>query len=266
MLVFVGIRYSSPTLSSAMANLIPAFTFVLAIIFRMEKLYLRSWSSRAKLLGTIISISGAFIVTVYKGLPIIIFSSSPPHLFHLLLSPQPNWILGGTLFVIFCLLDALWNILQAATVKEYTSQTTVIFFSCFFGTIQCAVFALIAERDPSAWRIKPDIALVSIVYSGVFACVSGYSINTWGLRKKGPLYVTMFRPLGTVITIVMSVSFLGDTLHVGSVVGAIVIAFGFYAVMWGKAKEEKMSQENEICSLESSSQNIPLLRNKYIDV
>lgn len=31
---YAGIDYSSPTLASAMGNLIPTFTFVLAVIFR----------------------------------------------------------------------------------------------------------------------------------------------------------------------------------------------------------------------------------------
>ncbi|KAF6159887.1 hypothetical protein GIB67_032971 [Kingdonia uniflora] len=82
-LAFTSITYSSPALSSVTGNLVLVLTFVLAIIFRMEKLNLRSWSSRAKSLGTIIAISG----------------------------------------------------FQAATVKEYPSQTTVVFFYCFFGTI-----------------------------------------------------------------------------------------------------------------------------------
>ncbi|KAF6159880.1 hypothetical protein GIB67_032964 [Kingdonia uniflora] len=268
-LVFVGIRYSSPTLSSATGNLVPAFTFIIAVIFRMEKLNMRSSSSQAKSLGTIISVSGAFIVTLYKGLPIIISSSpstSPPQQLHLFLSPQPNWVLGGIIFVVVYLLAAIWNILQAATVKEYPSKMTVVFFSCFFGTIQCVLFSLIAERDPIAWRIKPDIEFATILYSGVFASVFRVCIHTWILHNKGPLYVTMFRPLGIVIAVVMSVSFLGDTLYIGSVVGSIVIALGFYAVMWGKAKEEKMNEDNEFCSLESSTQNVPLLRNKDIDI
>jgi drug/metabolite transporter (DMT)-like permease len=32
--VFTGVSYSSPTLASAMSNLVPAFTFLLAVIFR----------------------------------------------------------------------------------------------------------------------------------------------------------------------------------------------------------------------------------------
>ncbi|KAI5442477.1 hypothetical protein KIW84_011514 [Lathyrus oleraceus] len=33
---YIGINYSSPTLSSAIANLVPAFTFMLAVTFRFD--------------------------------------------------------------------------------------------------------------------------------------------------------------------------------------------------------------------------------------
>uniref|UniRef100_F6HPL3 WAT1-related protein n=1 Tax=Vitis vinifera TaxID=29760 RepID=F6HPL3_VITVI len=38
MFMYVGIRYSSPTLASAMTDLVPAFTFILAIITRVNKI------------------------------------------------------------------------------------------------------------------------------------------------------------------------------------------------------------------------------------
>ncbi|GMI88805.1 hypothetical protein HRI_002549800 [Hibiscus trionum] len=63
---YTGIIYNSPTLSSAISNLTPVFTFILAILFRMEKVVWNS-SSKAKVMGTIISITGAFVVTLYKG-------------------------------------------------------------------------------------------------------------------------------------------------------------------------------------------------------
>ncbi|PPD75095.1 hypothetical protein GOBAR_DD27982 [Gossypium barbadense] len=34
--VIIGVRYNSPTFTSALANLIPAFTFLLAVIFRVS--------------------------------------------------------------------------------------------------------------------------------------------------------------------------------------------------------------------------------------
>lgn len=48
-----------------------------------------------------------------------------------------------------------------------------------------------------------------------------------------------------------------------SIVGATVIAIGFYTVMWGKAKEEEMEENEEIVVdiLESANpEKLPLLQ------
>ncbi|XP_031741939.1 WAT1-related protein At3g28050 isoform X2 [Cucumis sativus] len=187
---YTGINYSSPTLASAISNLVPAFTFILAIIFRMEKVVLKSNSSQAKVMGTIISISGAFVVTFYKG-PRIIFSSSPTislslhHNSQQLSSSDSNWVIGSLLLTAEYILVPLWYIVQG------------LFGSCLNNTV-----------------------------------------HTWALRLKGPVFVAMFKPLSIVVAIVMGVLFLGDSLYLGSLIGASIISIGFYTVMWGKAKEE----------------------------
>ncbi|KAL3750999.1 hypothetical protein ACJRO7_011904 [Eucalyptus globulus] len=98
---YAGIDYSSPVLGTAMMNLIPAFTFILAVISRMEKLNWKGSSSQAKLVGTVASILGALVITLYKGPTILRLPSLPSfvHPRHLvsLLSRQLNWVLGGFL-------------------------------------------------------------------------------------------------------------------------------------------------------------------------
>ena len=67
----------------------------------MEKLDLRVQSSLAKCIGTVVSISGALIVTLYKGLPLASIAASPnsqPN--EVLLSAQTNWVLGGIFLTI----------------------------------------------------------------------------------------------------------------------------------------------------------------------
>ncbi|KAK4600234.1 hypothetical protein RGQ29_010056 [Quercus rubra] len=49
-------------------------------------------------------------------------------------------------------------------------------------------------------------------------------------------------------------------------IGATVIALGFYAVIWGQAQEEKTIENGGICSFESSSAKVPLLENKGLDI
>ncbi|KAJ6302140.1 hypothetical protein OIU77_016269 [Salix suchowensis] len=129
---YTGISYSSPALASAISNLIPAFTFIFAIIFRMESVALGRTSSQAKLLGTILSISGAFIVTLYKGPPLIISSNSSITLHqHLHSTKNSNWILGGIFLTAEYTLVPLWYILQTQIMKEYPAELTVHWFPFF---------------------------------------------------------------------------------------------------------------------------------------
>ncbi|CAL2250447.1 unnamed protein product [Prunus armeniaca] len=220
-LAYNGINYSSPTVASAMGNLIPIYTFVLAIIFRMEKLDLWRSSSQAKLLGTIVSVSGAFVVILYKGSAILKFkalspSNFPPHQ-NLIISQHTKWIFGGLFLALSCLLAAIWNIVQASIVNNCPSKA-------LFGSV---------------FRI---------------------GVHTWCLHQKGPIFVAMFRPLGVAIAAVMVVIFLGEALHLGSVIGSVIVAIGFYAMMWGQIKEKSIVMENEVHSLASSTQQTPLLQ------
>ncbi|KAJ4982170.1 hypothetical protein NE237_033007 [Protea cynaroides] len=257
---YTGINYSSPTLGAAMSNLTPPFTFILAVLFRMEKLDWKSPSTQAKSIGTMVSVSGAFIVSLYKGPPIMMYPSSSNSSNRLHVFLLSNWVIGGLFFAADCLLSAMWYIFQAAIVKEYPEELTLTFLYSFFGTIHSAIGSLIAERDQSAWRLKPDLVLITIAYSAILGFGFCIGATTWALHQKGPLYVAMFRPLGIVIAVVMGILFLGDTVYWGSVVGSIIITVGFYAVIWGKAQEEELDKAVGVKSLESSAEVAPLLQ------
>lgn len=41
----------------------------------------------------------------------------------------------------------------------------MVSFYSLFGAIQSAVVAFIAENNPNAWKLNPDIELVAIAYS-----------------------------------------------------------------------------------------------------
>ncbi|XP_050906286.1 WAT1-related protein At3g28050 isoform X3 [Lathyrus oleraceus] len=201
---YIGINYSSPTLSSAIANLVPAFTFMLAVTFRMEKLAFKSRSSNAKVVGSIISIAGAFVMTFYKGKSIL--NSSPLHQpIGFLNSMDSSWAIAGIILTVDYFLLSLWYILQ-----------------------------------------------------GIFGKLIGNLIYAWSVHLKGAVYVTSFMPLQIAISGILGVIFLGDTLHIGSIIGAIIISIGFYGVLWGKATEEI---EEDVGSLDSlSTENAPLLQ------
>ncbi|KAF3660207.1 WAT1-related protein [Capsicum annuum] len=239
---YTGINYASPTLASAISNLVPAFTFILAVIFRMEKIQLKRSTTRAKVLGTAVSIAGAFVVTLYKGPKILVPTTSTPNLLPNLLhqplsSSQSNWMLGGLFLTTEYFLVPMWYIVQTWIMKEYPAEVTVVFFYNLCVSILAGIVGFFSEPDSNKWIIKPDITMASILCSGVLGSSLNNTVHTWALRVKGPVYVAMFKPLAIAIAVAMGVALLGDTLYLGSILGATVIAVGFYTVMWGKAKE-----------------------------
>ncbi|XVF60363.1 hypothetical protein PTKIN_Ptkin08bG0039200 [Pterospermum kingtungense] len=262
---YKGIELGSPTLASAISNLTPAFTFILAVLFRMEKVAFRSSSSQAKIIGTITSISGAFVVVFYKGPKV--FSSptrtSSSVLFQKPLgSSQSNWIIGGLLEVVAYLLYSLWYIIQSQVMKIYPEEIVVNFFYNLLVALISLPVCLLAEPNLSSWRLTSNIAVVAVLYSGLFGFSFSSAVHTWGVRLKGPVFVAIFRPTSIVITVVMSAIFLGESVYLGSVIGAVILSTGLYAVLWGKAKEEEMKDDdsgsNTLGPL--SSVTVPLLQ------
>jgi len=68
-------------------------------------------SSNAKVIGSIISIAGAFVMTFYKG-PFIMNSSSPHQPIGFLMSVDSSWAIGGILLTIDFFLLSLRYIFQ----------------------------------------------------------------------------------------------------------------------------------------------------------
>ncbi|GMN19401.1 hypothetical protein TIFTF001_039794 [Ficus carica] len=258
---FKGIEYSSPTLASAISNLPPAFTFILAVVFRMEKLDFRSSSTIAKTVGTILSVSGALIAILYNGPVILSPSSSPssPSLEYPLQTPQTNWVLGGLLLAAFCILVSVWYILQTNVIRLYPAELTVVVLFSLCTSISAAIVSFVVETNTSAWSLRTDLALITIVIFAFFGPTFSAAVHTWGQHLKGPVYVAIFRPISIVIAAAMGVLILGDVLHLGSVIGATILLLGFYAVIWGKANEEIMNKDSDSESPGASSDRSHLL-------
>ncbi|XP_057481349.1 WAT1-related protein At5g40230-like isoform X7 [Actinidia eriantha] len=194
--------------------------------------------------------SGAFLVVLYKG-PIIWNTSSPSKIPYSLGLSQSNWAIGGIFLAADYLLRSMIFVVQAQIMKVYPAELVVVFLLNLCATIISAPVCLIADMNFSDWKTTTGISLAAILYSGIMGYCFGTIVHTWGVRVKGPVYVALFKPFSIVIAAVTGFIFLGESLYLGSVVGAVVISVGFYVVMWGKAKEEKGEEFAVINSLES---------------
>ncbi|KAL6983636.1 hypothetical protein U1Q18_017016 [Sarracenia purpurea var. burkii] len=233
----------------------------------MEKLDLKSKSSQAKFIGTIISIMGAFTVTFYQGPPLLILTSNTSTSLHKVLpvAPSSNWVVGAFFLTTGSLTLTILFIVQTWIIKDYPAELMMTLVGNMFSSILSTIVALIIARDPNIWKLRPDIELATIIYAAIFMVAFRNIVSTWILRKKGPVFVTMFKPLGMVIALVMGIAFLGDSLYLGSVIGAFIIALGFYLVLWGKAEEEKSIEDRGTHSFDLPSNKLALLPEKRIE-
>ncbi|XP_076900524.1 WAT1-related protein At5g40230-like [Bidens hawaiensis] len=251
---YAGYTYVSATVATAILNLIPGFTFVLAIIFGLEILDTRQLHMWVKLIGTVVSVLGAIIVTFYAGPAIIktshLTSVSPKHL----LGESSHWILGGFLMLLDSLLAALFIITQALILRKYSAVMIVMLAYCSIIVVLSFSASLILEHDLSAFSLQSKTRLLAILYAVFFGAGFQITVGAWCVKMKGPLYVAMFHPLGIVISAILGIIFLGDGLSLGCLIGSTVIVIGFYGVMWGKSKEDK--------TVEVESSKSPLLQDK----
>ncbi|KAJ4705614.1 WAT1-related protein [Melia azedarach] len=242
-LFFAGLEYTSSTFASAMANIIPSITFILAVLFRIEKLEISKPSAQAKIAGTLVALAGATLTTVYKGIVVI----SLHH--HLRKNPTTagtskvfldgDWLKGSLMLFISYLSAAAFFILQTWTIKKYPAPITLTSLTCLAGTLLAAIMAAILDHKPSVWRLYWNITLLAPIYSGIVVFGLTAYVQILVIREKGPVFVTAFRPLSTVIVAILGLLILGEQLHLGEILGSILIVVGLYAIMWAKEYEKR---------------------------
>ncbi|KAF4346529.1 hypothetical protein G4B88_016257 [Cannabis sativa] len=107
------------------------------------------------------------------------------------------------------------------------------------STIQSAIFAVSIDHTKSeAWLLTSHLEIGSCIYAGIVASLS-FTLQTWCVSQRGPVFSAIFNPLATVITTIIATSFLHEELYIGSLIGGFTVIIGLYVVLWGKAKDLK---------------------------
>lgn len=242
---YAGLKFTSPTFSCAMSNMLPAMTFVMALLFRMEKIDLKKVRCQAKIAGTMVTVSGAMMMTLYKG-PIVEMVWTKhvhPHNSTASTSGQisdKDWFKGSILLIIATFAWASLFVLQTRALKTYKNhQLSLTTLVCFIGTLQAIAVTFVMEHKASVWRIGWDMNLLAAAYAGIVTSSISYYVQGLVIKKRGPVFATAFSPLMMIIVAIMGCFILSEKIFLGGVIGAVLIVIGLYSVLWGKHKESK---------------------------
>ncbi|KAF8690799.1 hypothetical protein HU200_041189 [Digitaria exilis] len=252
-LLNLALRFTSATVQSAIGNSKPVSIFCLALLLRMEVLNLKSAYGIAKLTGVALCLGGVFLIAFYAGPPL-----SPVNHHHAFQSGhtssvpagQGTWIKGTFLKLVGDMIWSLWITLQAALLKEFPNKMLVTATQSVFSTVQLFVVAIVAERDFSRWKLGLDLGLLAVIYYGFVVAGVCYYLQVWCMEMKGPVFLAMWFPLCFALTIFCSLFFLGEIVHLGSILGGILLIGGLYSVLWAKSKETVVEPCSEVDPIE----------------
>ncbi|KAL6606473.1 hypothetical protein ACP70R_042126 [Stipagrostis hirtigluma subsp. patula] len=239
-MIFVGLRYTTATFVTAFSNIAPVLTFLLAVATRSEALNLKSRTGVAKLAGTLVSVGGAMVLTLYRGAALT--HAAPPHGVSSHRPPanaagHGKWTLGTVAILGNCVCLSCWFLLQGRLARKYPHVYSCNAFMSAFSFLQVAAVGLCTERSISPWIVKAKFQILTVLYAGVVGCGVSFVLLTWCIEKRGPVFVAAFIPVVQIIVSVIDFSILHEQLYLGSVLGSVLVVGGLYLLLWGKRQE-----------------------------
>ncbi|XP_010456155.1 PREDICTED: WAT1-related protein At4g01450-like [Camelina sativa] len=231
----LGLSYTSATLGSAFWAIMPSLTFVMALIFGFEKLNLRTKVGHGVVLGTLISLVGALLLTMYEGIPLT--HSQPQATVSNNHTGHENWIKGCLFLLTGVVLFSSWMLIQAKINTNYPSPYSSTVILSVFGTLQCALLSLIKTRHVDEWILKDELTIVTVVIAGVVAqgmCTVGIS---WCIKQQGPVFSSAFSPVVLMSATLFDFLILHRVIYLGSVIGSVVVVIGLYIFLWSRGKQ-----------------------------
>ncbi|XP_049350966.1 WAT1-related protein At1g09380-like [Solanum verrucosum] len=275
MTYLIGLKNSTPTIATALDNLVPAITFVLAVFFGLEKIGVTSKGGQAKVMGTMLCICGAMLLSLYHGKVLIgqlniHWKYSHHHTSENIVdsnnNSHGNFFLGPFLVIISAIVYSLWLIIQPKVNERYAAPYSSTTLMCFMASLECTIVALfVNHRDKNAWSLNP-IRAISVLYNGIISSALAFYLISWCIKRKAPLYVSVFLPLLLVIAAFLSWTLLGEKLYVGTIMGSMLTVIGLFGFLWGKKKEMEQIKEETDLELQFSENSNQRFTNKQTKI
>ncbi|XP_051201344.1 WAT1-related protein At5g47470 [Lolium perenne] len=244
-LMMLGVERTSPAIASAMPNLGPGFIFVIAASLRFERFEWKCRYTRAKILGTLVCLSGAMCVSFLKSPDPVTAPKSVPGDDGAFsnIKIDIEWILGCLYLLAGVTVFACNTVLQAATLKRFPAPLSICVITAMMGSIFSAMIQVIMEGKLSsgtAENVPRIVGEIVLVGGGVIGLCTTFQVSSIG--RKGPVLVSMFSPFQTVFSAFISFILFRQWIGTGCLVGIVLMFAGLYVVLWAKNREDKMAE------------------------
>nr|KJB22377.1 hypothetical protein B456_004G044500 [Gossypium raimondii] len=160
----LGLQYASPTFTCAFLNIVPAITLVLALPFGLEKVNMGNKAGKAKVVGTLVCISGAMVLTLYKGRTLVGSSNSSDNNTTVVATKKKDrWGIGPIFPMASAVCFSSWFLLQSRIGKVYPCKYSSTAFMSLFSAFQSTILGLITEREFTKWILKDELEVTTVI-------------------------------------------------------------------------------------------------------
>ncbi|XP_059650357.1 WAT1-related protein At1g25270-like [Cornus florida] len=234
-----SLRFTSATFATAIINLTPVVTFILAKILRLEILELRTLTRKLKTIGIILSSVGVELLTFYHHMEINIESIKFDLLSHVKheMEENHNLVLGLGLVVIATLCNAISLILQKKIEDDTKGILLIPSLINVMGAIQATIYALCVEKDWAHWKLGWDIRLLAALFVGVCGSGVNTTIITFCVSKMDPVFVSAFSPMSLMLMVVIGSLLPNEKLYLTSLIAIVIIIITIVMLLCGKLRE-----------------------------
>ncbi len=209
---FKGLEYTTPIHASVIMVVVPIIVLILSALFLKEKII------STKIIGIILGLSGAVVLSVYGKSALA----------------SDNIPLGNLLVFINAVSYSIYIII----IKKLTSKYhpfTFIKWLFLFGVILVFPFGY-SELTAVDWDIFTPYIVFETLFVIIGATFATYLLNPLALRQLKASTVSTFLYIQPVIAGVFAIIMGSDSLNFIKIVAALLIFAGVYLVSMNKAK------------------------------
>jgi len=198
-LYLTGLRLTTATDAILLIATIPAFTLLIAVLTKHERL------QGMKVAGLAVS---------FAGVAVLVIGSGGGH----------GAIIGDVLVLVNSVSYSTYLVLSRPTLQRYDALT-LIAWVFVFGTIEMALVAL-PQLASTQWNALPAAAWLGFAYALVFGTVLTYGLNAWALRHATASRVASFVYLQPLVGVLGAAWLLGERLSWRVALAGVLILAG----------------------------------------